>query len=122
MADFDLDDIVTLFYSFAVATDVLELTRQFLWDYCSTNHDSLLLYRNNIASNNRALYPLTMSYLGLSEHIDFDSLPDPSGRIRLDEVIGEGTYGEVFRAFDLETGMSGANLILCYNGVWFIRN
>ena len=30
MADFDLDDIVTLFYSFAVATDVLELTRQFL--------------------------------------------------------------------------------------------
>lgn len=46
-----------------------------------------------------------MSYLGLSEHIDFESLPNPSGRIRLDEVIGEGTYGEVFRAFDLEMGM-----------------
>lgn len=49
--------------------------------------------------------PLTMSYLGLSEHIDFESLPNPGGRIRLDEVIGEGTYGEVFRAFDLEMGM-----------------
>jgi hypothetical protein len=46
-----------------------------------------------------------MSYLGLSEHIDFESLPSPGGRIRLDEVIGEGTYGEVFRAFDLEIGM-----------------
>lgn len=50
-----------------------------------------------------------MSYLGLSEHIDFESLPDPSGRIRLDEVIGEGTYGEVFRAFDIETGTVASN-------------
>lgn len=61
-----------------------------------------------------------MSYTGLSEHIDFDALPDPSGRIRLDEVIGEGTYGEVYRAFDLETGMSAKFciikrlLILCH--------
>ncbi|EFX77076.1 hypothetical protein DAPPUDRAFT_305891 [Daphnia pulex] len=49
-----------------------------------------------------------MSYLGLSEHIDFESLPNPGGRIRLDEVIGEGTYGEVFRAFDLEMGQTVA--------------
>jgi myosin-3 len=53
-----------------------------------------------------------MSYLGLSEHIDFESLPNPGGRIRLDEVIGEGTYGEVFRAFDLEIGMLNASLFL----------
>lgn len=52
-----------------------------------------------------------MSYLGLSEHIDFESLPDPSGRIRLDEVIGEGTYGEVFRAFDIETGTIASNFL-----------
>ena len=45
-----------------------------------------------------------MSYKGLSDHIDFDQLPDPSSRFRLEEVIGEGTYGEVFKATDLETG------------------
>lgn len=45
-----------------------------------------------------------MAYVGLSEHVDFEKLPDPSGRLRLDEVIGEGTYGEVYQAFDLETG------------------
>lgn len=54
-----------------------------------------------------------MSYLGLSEHIDFDSLPDPSGRIRLDEVIGEGTYGEVFRAFDIDAGKVATLLSYC---------
>ncbi len=46
-----------------------------------------------------------MSYKGLSDHIDFESLPDPTERFRLEEVIGEGTYGEVFRAVDQETGM-----------------
>ena len=61
--------------------------------------------------------PLTMSYLGLSEHIDFESLPNPGGRIRLDEVIGEGTYGEVFRAFDLEIGMLNASLFFTLNGI-----
>ena len=45
-----------------------------------------------------------MSYLGLSEHVNFEKLPDPTGRFRLEEVVGEGTYGEVYKAFDLELG------------------
>ncbi|KAK2723178.1 myosin-IIIb-like isoform X3 [Artemia franciscana] len=53
-----------------------------------------------------------MSYLGLSQHIHFDDLPDPSGRFQLDGVIGEGTYGEVFKAFDLETGQKIAVKIM----------
>ncbi|RXG59092.1 Myosin-IIIa [Armadillidium vulgare] len=45
-----------------------------------------------------------MSYMGMSQHIDFDSLSDPNTRFELLEVIGEGTYGEVFAAKDHETG------------------
>jgi myosin-3 len=45
-----------------------------------------------------------MSYLGLSEHIDLDNLPHPGDRFRLEQVIGEGTYGEVFKAIDLDSG------------------
>ncbi|XP_018026744.1 myosin-IIIb [Hyalella azteca] len=45
-----------------------------------------------------------MSYSGLSEHIDFDALPDPNTRFELLEVVGEGTYGEVFAAKDHDDG------------------
>ena len=38
-----------------------------------------------------------------SHKIDFNSLPDPSNRFDLIEVIGEGTYGEVYSATDLES-------------------
>ncbi|XP_069984382.1 myosin-IIIb isoform X7 [Penaeus vannamei] len=48
--------------------------------------------------------PAKMSYMGMSQHIDFDNLPDPNTRFELLEVIGEGTYGEVFAAKDHETG------------------
>jgi myosin-3 len=39
-----------------------------------------------------------MSYKGLSQHIDFTSLPNPEERFELLHVIGEGTYGKVFYA------------------------
>ncbi|XP_063883342.1 myosin-IIIb-like isoform X3 [Scylla paramamosain] len=48
--------------------------------------------------------PARMSYMGSSQHIDFDNLPDPNTRFELLEVIGEGTYGEVFVAKDHDTG------------------
>ncbi|XP_076034447.1 STKc_myosinIII_N_like and MYSc_Myo21 domain-containing protein ninaC isoform X2 [Oratosquilla oratoria] len=49
-----------------------------------------------------------MSYMGMSQHIDFDSLTDPNTRYELLEVIGEGTYGEVYAAKDHETKMKVA--------------
>ena len=36
----------------------------------------------------------------MSEHIPLEELPDPTGKIRLEIIIGEGTYGEVFKAYD----------------------
>ncbi|KAH0552740.1 hypothetical protein KQX54_014623 [Cotesia glomerata] len=51
-------------------------------------------------------------YGGLSQHIDFNSLPDPSERFQLQDLIGEGTYGEVYAAFDKETDKQVAVKIL----------
>ncbi|CAD6208851.1 GSCOCG00010680001-RA-CDS [Cotesia congregata] len=51
-------------------------------------------------------------YGGLSQHIDFNSLPDPSERFELQDLIGEGTYGEVYAAFDKETDTQVAVKIL----------
>ena len=39
-----------------------------------------------------------MNYKGLSQHIDFNSLPNPEDRFELLHVIGEGTYGKCFFA------------------------
>ncbi|XP_069183192.1 myosin-IIIb [Procambarus clarkii] len=55
---------------------------------------------------------IRMSYLGMSQHIDFDVLPDPNTRFELLEIIGEGTYGEVFAAKDHETGKKVAIKIM----------
>lgn len=41
-----------------------------------------------------------MAYQGLSQHLDFDAIPDPDERFSLQELIGEGTYGEVYSARD----------------------
>lgn len=51
-------------------------------------------------------------YSGLSQHIDFNSLPDPSERFDLQNLIGEGTYGEVYSAYDKETDTQVAVKIL----------
>lgn len=41
-----------------------------------------------------------LAYYGLSQHIDFDQLPDPGDRFTLEDLVGEGTYGEVYSAHD----------------------
>ncbi|KAF7990235.1 hypothetical protein HCN44_000040 [Aphidius gifuensis] len=53
-----------------------------------------------------------MAYHGLSEHLDFDTLSDPNDSFTLEELIGEGTYGEVYSAKDNNTGNSVAVKIL----------
>ncbi|XP_059607576.1 myosin-IIIb-like isoform X2 [Phlebotomus argentipes] len=45
-----------------------------------------------------------MSYAGLSQHLDIARLPPPGDRFDLLELIGEGTYGEVYSARDKQTG------------------
>lgn len=52
------------------------------------------------------------AYIGLSQHIDFCRLPSPGDRFELQELIGEGTYGEVYSAKDKETGKHVAVKIL----------
>lgn len=49
-----------------------------------------------------------MAYAGLSQHIKFDKIPPPENRFNLQNLIGEGTYGEVYSAKDTKTGRSVA--------------
>lgn len=53
-----------------------------------------------------------MAYHGLSQHVNFDMIPDPDDRFVLEELIGEGTYGEVYSAYCNETGGKVAIKIL----------
>ncbi|KAK9300084.1 hypothetical protein QLX08_007125 [Tetragonisca angustula] len=53
-----------------------------------------------------------MAYHGLSQHVNFDVIPDPEDRFVLEELIGEGTYGEVYSAHCNETGNKVAIKIL----------
>ena len=53
-----------------------------------------------------------MAYRGLSQHVNLDTVPDPEGRFALHELIGEGTYGEVYAARDKQSGESVAIKIL----------
>uniref|UniRef100_A0A182Q3R7 non-specific serine/threonine protein kinase n=1 Tax=Anopheles farauti TaxID=69004 RepID=A0A182Q3R7_9DIPT len=58
-------------------------------------------------------YPATnMAYNGLSQHVDFSRLPSPNERFELLDLIGEGTYGEVYSAKDKHTGRKYAVKIL----------
>lgn len=43
-------------------------------------------------------------YAGLSHNINFALLPSPVGRFDLVEIIGEGTYGEVYHAKSKDNG------------------
>lgn len=43
-------------------------------------------------------------YEGLSRHIDFSILPDPTDKFELLDIIGEGTYGEVYASKETATG------------------
>lgn len=43
-------------------------------------------------------------YDGLSRHINFATLSSPSENFELNEIIGEGTYGEVYSAKETATG------------------
>lgn len=52
------------------------------------------------------------AYIGLSQHIDFARLPSPGDRFELQDLIGEGTYGEVYSAKDKTTGKQVAIKIL----------
>jgi myosin-3 len=53
-----------------------------------------------------------MAYRGLSQHVNFDTIPDPKDRFALEELIGEGTYGEVYSAHNKETNVHVAIKIL----------
>ncbi|PSN47191.1 Myosin-IIIa [Blattella germanica] len=53
-----------------------------------------------------------MSYHGLSQHVNFEELPAPGDRFVLQDLIGEGTYGEVYSARDVVTGHRVAVKIL----------
>lgn len=52
------------------------------------------------------------AYIGLSQHIEFARLPTPGDRFELQDLIGEGTYGEVYCAKDKTTGKKVAIKIL----------
>ncbi|KAL1377131.1 hypothetical protein pipiens_016464 [Culex pipiens pipiens] len=53
-----------------------------------------------------------MAYNGLSQHVDFVRLPNPGERFELLDLIGEGTYGEVYSAKDKHNGRKFAVKIL----------
>ena len=59
-----------------------------------------------------------MAYNGLSQHVKFEDLPAPGDRFVLQDLVGEGTYGEVYSARDTVTGkpLSRTSYVpICFN-------
>jgi myosin-3 len=50
-----------------------------------------------------------MAYNGLSQHVNFEELPAPGDRFILQDLIGEGTYGEVYSARDTVSGKTSSH-------------
>ena len=44
-------------------------------------------------------------YNNFSKVVNFEQLPDPTEEWELGPLIGEGTYGEVFKGFNIKTGI-----------------
>ncbi|GBP22033.1 Myosin-IIIa [Eumeta japonica] len=66
-----------------------------------------------------------MPYRGLSQHVELDRAADPRDRFTLQDLIGEGTYGEVYCARDKKTGRRVAVKIVYLvrywcQGLWFM--
>ncbi|XP_059045349.1 myosin-IIIb-like isoform X2 [Achroia grisella] len=53
-----------------------------------------------------------MAYRGLSQHVELDRAADPKERFTLQDLIGEGTYGEVYCAKDKKSGRRVAIKVL----------
>jgi serine/threonine protein kinase len=53
-----------------------------------------------------------MAYNGLSQHVNFEELPAPGDRFVLQDLIGEGTYGEVYSARDTVTGNTSSYIYI----------
>ncbi|XP_045527371.1 myosin-IIIb-like isoform X3 [Pieris brassicae] len=53
-----------------------------------------------------------MAYRGLSQYVELDRAADPSDQYTLQDLIGEGTYGEVYSARDKKSGKRVAVKIL----------
>ena len=47
--------------------------------------------------------PASGLYAGLSSVLDLASLPDPTDKFEVQDLMGEGTYGEVYQALDKES-------------------
>lgn len=52
----------------------------------------------------QSINPALQYYADLSKSVNFTSLTDPRDKFDLIQVIGEGTYGEVFRAKEKGSG------------------
>jgi myosin-3 len=58
-----------------------------------------------------------MALRGLSQHLNFE-VPPPGDRFVLQDLVGEGTYGEVYSARDTVTGKF-CSQDLC-SGLYFV--